>query len=47
MFVWLQMLRTLASWTVKRKWQSKYDHRNAMWQGMVDFLRHRWGQMPH
>lgn len=45
MFVWLQNLRTLTSWTVKRKWQSKYEHRNAMWRGMVDFLRHRWGQM--
>lgn len=46
MSVWLQNLRTLTSWTVKRKWQSKYEHRNAMWRGMVDFLRHRWGQMP-
>jgi GT2 family glycosyltransferase len=45
LFVWGQMLRTLTSWTVKPKWRSKYDHRDAMWHGMIDFLRHRWGQM--
>ncbi|HRQ40426.1 MAG TPA: glycosyltransferase family 2 protein [Chloroflexota bacterium] len=45
-FTWLQLLRTLTSWTVKPKWRSKRDHRDAMWRGMVDFLQHRWGQMP-
>ncbi len=45
-FAWLQLLRTLTSWTVKPKWRSKREHRNAMWRGMVDFLQHRWGQMP-
>ena len=44
--VWAQTLRTLASWTIKPKWRSMREHRNAMWQGMIDFLRHRWGQMP-
>lgn len=43
---WLQILRTLTSWTVKPKWRSMYQHRNAMWHGLVDFLRGRWGQMP-
>jgi GT2 family glycosyltransferase len=43
---WAQMLRTLTSWTVKPKWRSKHEHRDAMWRGMLDFLRHRWGQMP-
>jgi len=43
---WGQLLRTLTSWTVKPKWRSKREHRKAMWRGMVDFLRHRWGQMP-
>jgi len=45
-FTWTQLLRTLTSWTVKPKWRSKREHRDAMWRGMVDFLQHRWGQMP-
>jgi GT2 family glycosyltransferase len=43
---WLQTLRTLTSWTVKPKWRPMREHRNAMWCGMLDFLRRRWGQMP-
>ena len=43
---WGQMLRTLTSWTVKPKWRSKREHRDAMWRGIVDFLHQRWGQMP-
>jgi GT2 family glycosyltransferase len=46
-FTWTQLLRTVTSWTVKPKWRSKRQHRNAMWYGMVDFLHHRWGQMPN
>lgn len=42
---WGQIMRTLASWTVKPKWRSMHEHRNAMWRGILDFLRHRWGQM--
>ena len=38
-------LRTLLSWSIKPKWRSKRDHRNAMWQGIVDFLKHKWGRM--
>jgi GT2 family glycosyltransferase len=45
-YTWFQILRTLTSWTVKSKWRSKVEHRDAMWQGMLDFLRQRWGQMP-
>ena len=45
-FTWMDLLRTLTSWTVKPKWRSKREHRDAMWRGMVDFLQHRWGQMP-
>ena len=41
-----QVLRTLASWTTRPKWQSKRQHRDAMWRGTVDFVRHRWGRMP-
>lgn len=46
LFAWGGILRTLVSWTVKPKWRSKMEHRDALWHGMVDFLRHRWGQMP-
>lgn len=44
--VWGQLLRTVTSWTIKPKWRSKREHRDAMWRGIVDFLHHRWGQMP-
>ncbi|HXW01692.1 MAG TPA: glycosyltransferase family 2 protein, partial [Anaerolineae bacterium] len=43
---WLQILRILVSWTIKPKWRPMHQHRNAMWRGIVDFLRHRWGPMP-
>ena len=43
LFAWFQIMRTLTSWSIKPKWSSKKDHRNAMWRGIVDFLRHRWG----
>jgi GT2 family glycosyltransferase len=43
LFAWFQIVRTLTSWSIKPKWNSKKDHRNAMWRGIVDFLRHRWG----
>lgn len=43
--VWTQLLRTLTSWSVKPQWRSKREHRDAMWRGMLDFVRHRWGQM--
>lgn len=41
--VWGQNLKTMTSWTIKPKWQSMREHRDAMWQGTVDFLRRRWG----
>ena len=44
-FAWIQMVRTLTSWTVKPKWRSMHEHRNAMWRGIQDFLHRRWGQM--
>jgi GT2 family glycosyltransferase len=43
---WWQTVRTLVSWTIKPKWRLMRNHRNAMWRGVVDFIRHRWGQMP-
>ena len=45
-FTWIQIIRTLTSWSIKPKWKHKREHRNAMWKGVVDFLKHRWGQMP-
>lgn len=41
--VWLETGRTLLSWSVRPKWRHLRPHRDAMWQGIVDFLRHRWG----
>ena len=38
-----QTLRTMASWTFRPKWRHMREHRDAMWRGTVDFLRHRWG----
>jgi GT2 family glycosyltransferase len=40
---WAQTLRTLTSWTIKPKWRSKREHRDAMCRGVADFIRHRWG----
>jgi GT2 family glycosyltransferase len=45
-FTWIQIIRTLVSWSIKPKWRSKREHRNAMWKGLVDYLRRRWGPMP-
>jgi hypothetical protein len=41
--VGVDMMRTLASWTLKPRWRDKRAHRDAMWQGILDFLRRRWG----
>jgi len=46
-YTWLQYWRTLISWSVRPKWQYMYEHRNAMWRGMVDFFWRRWGQMTN
>jgi GT2 family glycosyltransferase len=43
---WAQILRTLTSWTIRRKWKHRRADRNAMWQGVADFCRGRVGQMP-
>jgi GT2 family glycosyltransferase len=43
---WAQTMRTLTSWTVRPKWRHKREHRDAMWQGILDFCRHRWGMRP-
>lgn len=44
--VWGGFLRTLASWTLRPRWQDRREHRNALWNGMRDYLLGRWGRMP-
>ena len=41
-----QIGRTLTSWTVKPRWRHMRPHRDAMWQGVVDFARRRYGMRP-
>jgi GT2 family glycosyltransferase len=41
-----RVFQTLLSWSIRPKWRSKGEHRNAMWRGLIDFLRHRTGPMP-
>ncbi|MEN4012619.1 MAG: glycosyltransferase family 2 protein [Chloroflexota bacterium] len=36
-------LRTWLSWSLKKKWQHKRPHRDALCQGFLDFYRQRWG----
>ena len=43
---WTQFARALAAWSVKPSWRHMRPHRDAMWRGIRDFLRGRWGQMP-
>lgn len=43
---WTQTLRTLTSYTLRPKWQSKRAHRDAIWRGTRDFLSGRDGRMP-
>ncbi len=40
---WFDNLRTLMSWSIKPKWRSKRKHRDAMLEGIWDFLNQRWG----
>ena len=42
--VWMQILRTLVSWSVRPKWRVKREHRNAMWHGVADYVFGRYGR---
>lgn len=44
LLAWIQVLRTLSSWSLKPKWRSMHAHRDAMWQGALDYIRCRWGK---
>jgi hypothetical protein len=46
LYAWLRTLLTLLSWTVRPRWREMRSHRDAMWQGVLDFLRKRWGMRP-
>jgi GT2 family glycosyltransferase len=46
LYNWWQIARTLSSWTLKPKWREQRGHRDAMWQGALDYWRGRWGKMP-
>jgi GT2 family glycosyltransferase len=41
---WAQVMRTLVSWSVKPRWRKMREHRAAMWQGVTDYTRQRWGK---
>lgn len=43
MRAWLETLRTLISWSVKPHWRDHHEHRDAMLQGILDYLRGRVG----
>ena len=43
LFAWARTLLTLTSWSVRPKWRHMRQHRDAMWEGMLDFIRGRWG----
>jgi GT2 family glycosyltransferase len=45
-FTWIEIIRTLASWSIKPKWRSLHSHRSAMWRGILDFMFRRFGKMP-
>ncbi len=40
---WYQTLRTLGSWYLRPKWQAQRAHRDAMVQGVRDYLFANWG----
>ena len=43
LYNWFYFIRTVLSWTIKPQWTDKREHRDAMLQGMLDYLRGRWG----
>ncbi len=44
LFTWLYFLRTLLSWSIRPKWRHLHANRDAMWQGIRDFVSQKWGQ---
>jgi GT2 family glycosyltransferase len=46
LYVWIELFRRLISWTIRPRWRHMQAHRDALWFGVMDFLRRRWGPMP-
>lgn len=42
-----QKLRTIVSYSLRPKWRSRRDHRDAMYRGALDFFAQRWGRGPY
>ena len=42
----LEIIRTLTSWTIKPQWRHMAGHRGAMAAGVRDYLFRKWGQKP-
>jgi GT2 family glycosyltransferase len=45
-YVFWLTFRSLFSWTFNSQYIQMREHRKAMWQGLTDFFRHRWGMRP-
>ena len=45
-YTWFDTIKTLLSWSLRPRWRDMRSHRDAMWQGVVDFMNHRWGMRP-
>ncbi|MBI4926731.1 MAG: glycosyltransferase family 2 protein [Anaerolineae bacterium] len=43
---WLDFSRTIMSWTIKRKWAGRRQHRDAALQAIGDYFRGRSGKRP-
>lgn len=41
--VWARTLLTVLSWSIRPKWRSRSEHRDAMLQAVRDYLSHQWG----
>jgi hypothetical protein len=41
-----EIFRTVTSMSLRSKWKSNRAHRDALWDGLVDFHLRRWGRRP-
>jgi GT2 family glycosyltransferase len=46
LYAWYRTLLILTTWTIRPKWRDMQDHRDAMWQGIRDFISGQWGTKP-
>ena len=45
MLIIASTLRTILKWSINPKRKILREHRNALWRGLVDYLRHHYGPM--